>query len=77
MVRMYRFTAVRPVPGHEQAIAAVPYDVVSAREARESIRKNPESFLRVSRSDALLPDIPPNDGRVYQKARETVPGDAG
>jgi uncharacterized protein (DUF1015 family) len=70
MVRMYRFTAVRPATGHEQAIAAVPYDVVSAQEARECIKKNPESFLRVSRADALLPDIPPNDERVYQKARE-------
>lgn len=70
MVRMYRFTAVRPVPGHEQAVAAVPYDVVSAEEARERIRVNPESFLRVSRSDALLPDIPPHDERVYQKANE-------
>ena len=70
MVRVYRFAAVRPVPGHEQGIAAVPYDVVSAREARESIQKNPESFLRVSRSDALLPDIPPNDEKVYQKAAQ-------
>jgi uncharacterized protein (DUF1015 family) len=70
MVRMYRFTAVRPATGHEQAIAAVPYDVVSAPEARECIKKNPESFLRVSRADALLPDIPPNDERVYRKARE-------
>ncbi|HVP95224.1 MAG TPA: DUF1015 family protein [Methanoregulaceae archaeon] len=70
MVRVYRFTAVRPRAGHEQAIAAVPYDVVSAEEARECIRRNPESFLKVSRADALLPDIPPHDERVYQKARE-------
>ncbi len=70
MVRMYRFTAVRPAAGHEQAIAAVPYDVVSAQEARECIRKNPESFLKVSRADALLPDISQHDEEVYRKARE-------
>jgi uncharacterized protein (DUF1015 family) len=71
MVRIYRFSAVRPAPGHEQDIAAVPYDVVSAEEARECIRKNPESFLRVSRSDALLPDFSPYNETVYIKARDT------
>ena len=40
MVGIFRFSAVRPAPAHAQGIAAVPYDVVSAEEARECIRKN-------------------------------------
>jgi uncharacterized protein (DUF1015 family) len=74
MVRIFRFSAVRPAPAYAQGIAAVPYDVVSADEARECIRKNKESFLRVSRSDALLPDGSPYDQRVYDLARENFQG---
>ena len=70
MVHVYRFAAVRPAPGEAQSIAAVPYDVVTADEARAIIRENPKSFLTVSRSDAELPDIPPHDDRVYERARE-------
>jgi uncharacterized protein (DUF1015 family) len=70
MVRIYRFAGVRPVTAAAPEIAAVPYDVVTADEARAIIEKNPKSFLRVSRPDAELPDIPPHDDRVYQRARE-------
>jgi Uncharacterized conserved protein len=51
-------------------IAAVPYDVVTTGEAQECIRSNCMSFLSISRSDALLPDLPPHDDRVYRLARE-------
>ena len=74
MVRIFRFSAVRPAPAHAQGIAAVPYDVVSAEEARECIRKSSESFLRVSRSDALLPGNSPYDPQVYDLARENFQG---
>ena len=74
MVGIFRFSAVRPAPAHAQGIAAVPYDVVSAEEARECIRKNSRSFLRVSRSDALLPDDSPYDPPVYNLARENFQG---
>jgi len=70
MVKIYRFAGVRPVPSAAPEIAAVPYDVVTAEETRVAIAKNPKSFLRVSRSDAELPDIPPHDDRVYQRAHE-------
>jgi uncharacterized protein (DUF1015 family) len=72
MVTIYPFSGLRPGPGQAQRIAAVPYDVVSAEEARACIKENPESFLRVSRSDAELPNLPPYDEAVYQKARETL-----
>lgn len=70
MVKIYRFAAVRPERSTAKTIAAVPYDVVTADEVRTIITKNPRSFLRVSRSDAELPNIPSNDDRVYQRARD-------
>jgi uncharacterized protein (DUF1015 family) len=70
MVRIYRFSGVRPTRECAQAIAAVPYDVVTADEARKIIEKKPESFLRVSRPDAELPGIDPHDDRVYERAHE-------
>lgn len=71
MVEIFPFAGVRPDPGRAQDIAAVPYDVVSMDEARECIRENRMNFLRVSRADAELPDLPPHDPAVYRKARET------
>src|SRR5208283_1869041 len=70
MVNVYRFAAVRPAPGEAQFIAAVPYDVVTASEVRAIISGNPDSFLTVSRSDAELPDVPPYDDKVYERARD-------
>lgn len=70
MVQIYRFAAVRPERQYSEKIPSVPYDVVTAQEARECIEKNPLSFLRVSRPDAELPDLPSNDERVYLRARE-------
>jgi uncharacterized protein (DUF1015 family) len=70
MVMIYRFAGVRPDRFAASAIAAVPYDVVTADEVRAIIAKNPETFLRVSRPDAELPDLAPDDDRVYQRALE-------
>jgi uncharacterized protein (DUF1015 family) len=69
MVEIYRFAAVRPGRQHSNTIPSVPYDVVTAEEARKCIEKNPLSFLRVSRPDAELPGLPPNDDRVYLRAQ--------
>ncbi|NMB80160.1 MAG: DUF1015 domain-containing protein [Methanomicrobiales archaeon] len=70
MVRIYRFAGVRPERSEAQAIAAVPYDVVTKDEARTIISKNPRSFLRVSRTDAELVNIPVDDPRIYERAKE-------
>ena len=53
-----------------QQIAAVPYDVVSAEEAREIIADQPLSFLRISRADALLPETDPYADQVYALSRK-------
>ncbi len=70
LVKVYRFCGVRPDRAAAQEIAAVPYDVVTAEEARAIIGKKPRSFLRVSRPDAEMPGIPAQDVRVYQRAKE-------
>jgi uncharacterized protein (DUF1015 family) len=70
LVKVYRFAGVRPDRLVAQEIAAVPYDVVTADEVRAIIAKNQKSFLRVSRPDAEMPEVPADDARVYQHARE-------
>lgn len=70
MVHIYPFAAVRPADGKAQQIAAVPYDVVSAGEAREIIADQPLSFLRISRADALLPDTDPYADQVYALSKK-------
>ncbi|MBN1166254.1 MAG: DUF1015 domain-containing protein [Methanospirillaceae archaeon] len=72
MVHIHRFTAMRPAKERAQDIASVPYDVVNEEEAREIISKSPHSFLRISRSDVLMPDISPYADEVYRKAGETL-----
>lgn len=69
MVHIYPFAAVRPADGMAQQIAAVPYDVVNAEEAREIITTHPLSFLRISRADALLPGTDPYSDPVYALSR--------
>ena len=71
MVDIFRFPAIRPNARAAPLVAAVPYDVVTTGEAAACIRKNPQSFLRVSRPDAELPDLPPDDPRVYARAGES------
>ena len=70
MVHLYPFKAIHPKKEQAQDIAAVPYDVVDAKEAAEIIRKQPLSFLNISRTDACLP-CDPYDDLVYATAKET------
>ncbi len=71
MVHIYRFAAVRPAGRRAQEIASVPYDVVNEEEAREMIQENPLCFLRISRSDVLMPDTDPYADEVYETAKKT------
>ena len=68
MVQLHPFAGVRAAPAHAQAIPSVPYDVVSAAEARAVLEQNALSFLSVIRSDADLPDLPADDDQVYELA---------
>ena len=42
------FRALRPVPDKAEAVAALPYDVVTREEAKEIGDQNPDSFLHVA-----------------------------
>ena len=69
MSALYPFRALRPAPEAAARVASVPYDVVSAAEARALAAGNPLSFLRVTRAEIdLPPDTPPYDARVYEQA---------
>jgi uncharacterized protein (DUF1015 family) len=69
MAQLFPFRALRPAPQVAPAVASVPYDVVSADEARVLTAGHPLSFLRVTRSEVDLPaDTNPYDDRVYAQA---------
>ena len=67
------FRALRPAPAAAAAVAAVPYDVVSTREARRLTAGNPLSFLHVSRAEIDLPaGADPYGHAVYERAARNL-----
>ena len=69
MSAIYPFAALRPTPQAAAAVAAVPYDVVNAEEARALAGGNPLSFLHVSRPEIdLPPGANPYANAVYEQA---------
>lgn len=73
MAQLRPFRALRPRPEHAAAVAAVPYDVVDANEARALVDGAPLSFLRVGRAEVELPrDADPYGAPVYRRAAENL-----
>ena len=71
MAAIHPFRALRPPVDKVSEVAAVPYDVVSADEARALADGNLLSFLHVSRAEIDLPlNADPYSGEVYEKAAE-------
>jgi len=69
MGKLKPFKAVRPVPQLAEQVAALPYDVMNATEAREMVAGNAYSFLHVDKAEIDLPlDIDPYDAVVYKTA---------
>lgn len=67
------FAGLRPAPGRAADIAAPPYDVMNAAEARRMVEGRPWSFLHISRPEVDLPEgIDPYSPAVYAKARENL-----
>jgi uncharacterized protein (DUF1015 family) len=67
------FAGVRPAPGRAADVAAPPYDVMSAEEARDMVEGRPWSFLHISRAEVDLPTgTDPYAPEVYAKARENL-----
>ncbi|MBQ8063876.1 MAG: DUF1015 domain-containing protein [Clostridia bacterium] len=67
------FRAVRPTPEYASRVAALPYDVMNAEEAREMVKGNAYSFLHVDKAEI---DLPRNtyqyDDSVYEKAASNL-----
>src|SRR3982750_1025140 len=73
MATLRTFRALRPSREHAHLVSSVPYDVVSAEEARQIADGNPLSFLHVTRSEIdLPPGTDPYSDQVYAKARENL-----
>ncbi|MDU1855946.1 MAG: DUF1015 family protein, partial [Clostridium baratii] len=51
MAKIKPFKAIRPRKDLAEKIAALPYDTVSSREAREITKNNPYSFLHIDRAE--------------------------
>ncbi|AUB81123.1 DUF1015 domain-containing protein [Candidatus Thiodictyon syntrophicum] len=67
------FAGLCPAPGRAAAVAAPPYDVMNAQEARTMVAGRPLSFLHISRPEVdLPPDTDPYAPAVYAKARENL-----
>ncbi len=67
------FAGLRPSPGRAADVAAPPYDVMNAAEARRMVEGRPWSFLHISRPEVDLTEgIDPYAPEVYSKARENL-----
>ena len=45
------FKGLRPKPALAKEIASPPYDVLSVAEAKEIVKNNPKSFLRINKAE--------------------------
>ncbi|MBR6398985.1 MAG: DUF1015 domain-containing protein [Lachnospiraceae bacterium] len=69
------FKAVRPKREYAARVAALPYDVMSSKEAREMVKDDPYSFLHIDRPEVDLdPSVNIYDPAVYKKAGENLKG---
>ncbi len=73
MAKIIPFKAIRPKKGLEKNIAALPYDVYSRQEAKEEVKKEPLSFLRIDRAETQFDDsVNTYADCVYQKASDIL-----
>lgn len=69
------FSAIRPSREKVEKIAALPYDVYSRAEAKETVKRNTESFLRIDRAETQFDDsVDTYAPEVYRKAHELLWG---
>lgn len=67
------FQGVRPAKELASSIAALPYDVYNREEARDVVKKNPLSFLKIDRAETQFPDDADMYSQaVYDRARDTL-----
>lgn len=69
------FSAIRPCREKAEKIAALPYDVYNREEAKEMVKRNTESFLRIDRAETQFDDsVDTYAPEVYRKAHELLWG---
>ena len=67
------FKAYRPIKEHVKDIAALPYDVMSSKEARGMVKNNKYSFLHVDRAEVnLYESVGEYDKVVYDTAKKVL-----
>ncbi len=67
------FQCIRPVREKAARIAALPYDVYDSREAKEEVRREPESFLAIDRAETQFDEpVDPYSPEVYRKAHDLL-----
>ncbi len=73
MITVKPFNALRPNDALVDKCAALPYDVMSSSEAREMVKDNPYSFLRIDRAEINLdPSVDIYSEEVYQTAKNML-----
>ncbi len=73
MITVKPFFALRPTSELASRCAALPYDVMSSNEAREMVKDNPYSFLRIDRAEINLDKgIDIYSDIVYNTAKEKL-----
>ena len=71
MATVRPFKCIRPALDKADKVAALPYDVYNRAEAKEAIKGNELSFLRIDRAETTLPDsVDTYDSEVYKHAKE-------
>mgnify|MGYP002624098821 CR=1 FL=1 len=67
------FKAIRPRNDVASKVATLPYDVYSEKEARDIVKANPDSFLRIVRPETVFPEgTNASSEEVYIKARDMI-----
>ena len=73
MATVRPFKALHPAKDMFEKVAALPYDVYNAAEAREVVEKNPQSFLAIDRPETQFePGHDMYAPEVYKKASEML-----
>ncbi len=73
MAAVKPFLCIRPREDVADRVAALPYDVYNRKEAKQEIRREPLSFLKVDRAETDFPDeVDTYDSRVYLRAKELL-----
>ena len=70
------FQCIRPEAGVADRVAALPYDVYNRQEAKEEVKREPLSFLKIDRAETGFDDsVDTYAPEVYQRAKELLEQD--